>query len=104
MAIPNSRAIISIISEKVSVRAQDFNWVLHETMFHRECFDETSRIFPVRYPGGDHRPIAPGFAPFDVDGDEKRVMGVVAEFLERMRSGDEEPPFLLEPKEMGDLL
>lgn len=102
-AILGSRAMISISSQNVKFRSPEFNWVLRETRFHRSCFDESSRIFPIRYPGGDHESIAPGFAPIDVDGDEDAAIASVVSDLRRLREGTEDPPFLLEPKNDNDL-
>ena len=102
-AILDSRAMISISSQNVKFRSPEFNWVLREAKFHRSCFDESSRIFPIRYSGGDHEAIAPGFAPIDVDRDEDSAMASVASDLRRLREGLEDPPFLLEPKNDNDL-
>lgn len=92
-ALLGSRAIIALVSPNVMVRDAEDNWVLRETRFHQEHFNNP-RIFPVRLPGGRHEQLFPGFAPINVGEDENSAIERAANELIRLREGEEYPPSL----------
>jgi hypothetical protein len=92
-ALLDSRAIIALVSPNMMVRDTDENWVLRETRFHIEHFNNP-RIFPVRLPGGRHEQLFPGFAPINVGENENSAIERAANELIRLREGYEDPPSL----------
>jgi len=92
-AVLRSLTFLAFVSPHTATRPVEENWVVRESRFRQEQFDENACIQPIILPNGKADVVASGFSPIEVVGDGSEAIRDTIKAIQDLKMGRREAPF-----------